>query len=160
MDVFLTLLRSFTRLQYLKVTAPTFITSRPTSEERAQGPPPPLRDLRLVSSTYETFGDYNEAAKLENFLSLSGATLTTIELRNCESSVLRTSIWHSVLSYDSISGGQGQRIFDLSEMVELTAVRLIVTKATQSIKILESLSSKKLEVLHLDFYLTDPREEF
>ena len=62
-----------------------------------------------------------------------------------------------MLSYDSISGGQG--IFDLSRMVELTAVKFTVTEATQWIRVLKSLSSKKLEVLHLDFVDSTLREK-
>ena len=103
-DGLLTLLRSFTKLQHLTVDLPEFtlpLTSTPatfkekkkkkTQPSEPQYPALPLRDLRLTSRMSIREVDHrriSEGDKLGKFLSLSRATLTTIEI-HCESSVPR-----------------------------------------------------------------------
>ena len=109
-DGFLTLLRSFTQLQHLEVMTPKFTSSVAefAAEGRAQGHLPPLLSVSLVAYTIGIFGNYDEGTKLENYLSLSGETLTTINLSSCESSVLLTG--HTAIRCSAKIRLQGVRV--------------------------------------------------
>ena len=83
MDHLLTLLRSFALLEHLKVSHPGFIKPllEPATEEQAQDPPLPLREVHLISSPSDyKYRDYVEGDKLKDFLSHSGAILTAIQI--------------------------------------------------------------------------------